>query len=169
MTEARTNDLAKQLLKGCPGARDMNTGARDKEKREVTEPLANGELSQDPVDPSTLHASPATPPFDPWDVDAAIAASQAQPEASQVDEIKKGKQENRIAPIANGKSSTPKRSKFNASRSKTKQPATIHHPRSTTNDPLANGKNGKAPKVKNNHKKAKLTWLQPLAKQLNGN
>ncbi len=101
MTEARTHDLAKQLLKGCPGGKGVKTGARDEENSESSDPLSNGDLSEQPIDPGTLHPSPATPQFDPWDIDAAMAASTAQQEANTEHEMECEKQENETAPIAN--------------------------------------------------------------------
>jgi hypothetical protein len=131
MTEARTNDMAKQLLKGCPGARGEKAGARGEEhegrgetvgprgeeNREISDPLSNGKMSDEPVDPSTaeqpstVHHSPSTSPqFDPWDIDAAIAASTSHHEATEEDEMEHEMQEIETAPIANGKSKTTNRS-----------------------------------------------------------
>ena len=128
MTAARTRDLAKQLLKGCPGAKSSKTAASDEETEEATEPLSNGELNEEPDEPSTLHPSPATPDFDPWDIDAAMAASTAQPEGDQVDEIEDDKQEEEIAPIANGNSSD-----------EPCEPTTDHHAPSTAKKPSSKG------------------------------
>jgi hypothetical protein len=183
MTAARTRDLAKQLLKGCPGARGEKLGTRD-EETEGSGPLPNGESSDAPVQPSTHHPAPATtneplpngassdatvqpstrhpspatngkratthdsqstteypstrhtPPatsnFDPWDMDAAIAASTAQDEAKIEHEIKHELQGEEIAPIANGKL---KNSKGSPRRSTTEQRSTTHDSRSTAKQP----------------------------------
>ena len=102
MTEVRTRDLAKQLLKGCPGAKAVNGGERDEENAERSEPLSNGDLSEQTIDPGTLHPSPATPEFDPWDIDAAMAASTAQQEADAEHGMENERHEKVTRTIANG-------------------------------------------------------------------
>ncbi len=207
MTDTRMRDLAKQLLKGCPRARGVKTGARDENKEadrtengELPGPLSNGNSRQPDGTPATLHATPTTLPFDPWDIDAAMAASTAQPEANEADEVENELPEEKSAPksngelngvdkqqitrhtpratpekpstihgsrsttmpISNGKKSKTKRSTRSALSSTTEQPSTRHPSRST---PQADGKKIEGKKMK---KKAKGLWLQPLAKQLNG-
>jgi hypothetical protein len=200
MTDTRMRDLAKQLLKGCPGAkRGEKPGARDEkrgeggeEKGEKSGPLSNGEMSDGPISPSTLHAPPATSAFDPWDIDAAMAASTTQPEANEADEAGNELPEEKVAPIANRKSNgeCDRPSTRHTPRSTPEKRSTIRGSRSTTM-PISNGKksasnrstrsalpstrhpspstpqpDGKKIEGKKMKKKAKALWLQPLAKKL---
>ncbi len=189
MTDVRTRDLAANLLKGCPKPRGEKTRARG-EATNGNEPLANGDSSETDA-ASSNHTPPATPAFDPWDIDAAIAASSAQHEANEEHEIADEAQEEEAAPIANGKSnekSVQPSTHLTPSTTAEKR-STIHDRRRTTKKPLPNRKNSKdsvlpstrhpSPATtrtddkkidgKRIKKRAKALWLQPWAKQLNSN
>ncbi len=193
MTDVRMRDFAAQLLKGCPGAkRGEKRGARDEQSGEVggekSEPLSNGDMTEKPADPSTVQAPSATVGFDPWDIDAAMAASTAQPEACETDEIENELNEEKAAPIANGKvnEKCDQPSAHHKIRSTTEQRSPMNDSRSTAPKPISNGKSkqskpsarhpspatpeadGKKMCGKKMKKKAKALWLQPLAKQLDG-
>ncbi len=150
MTDARTRDLAKQLLKGCPGVkRGERTGARDEEKEEVTEPLANGDSSEPDAAPTTLH-TPLVTIYDPLangdssEPDGAPSAFHTSP-ATTRDPIPNGKKmygkkmrkaranraressrSSKVAPLANGKLSSSDRASHSTPPSTPAQPSTGH-------------------------------------------
>ncbi len=143
----------------------MNGGERDEENAERSEPLSNGDLSEQPTDPGALHPSPATLPFDPWDIDAAMAASTSQQEADAEHEMENEKHGKETAPIANGKltgeivrpsTQCTSPGRFGESMPNGK-PSTVHRPPSKTN---ADDKKIEGKKMK---KKTKRLRLQPLA------
>jgi hypothetical protein len=137
MTDARTRDLARQLLKGCPVPRGEESGTRD-EETEGSGPIPYGESTDAPVQPSPLHASPATPEFDPWDIDSAIAASTSQHVANEEDETAGEVQAEEQAPIANGKMKRTKHPRRHASRRIDAERPDVrsHVERGNENDPL---------------------------------
>jgi hypothetical protein len=189
MTDVRTRDLAANLLKGCPKPMGEKTGMRDEAKKR-NDPLANGDSSETLAAPSTLHSPPATPDFDPWDIESAMAASTAQHETNEEHEVDDGAEEEEAAPISNGKSNTKPAQPYtqHTPPATAEKRSTPHDQRRTTKKPISNRKNTKnsvlpstrhaSPttprtddkKIEGNpvKKKAKVLWLQPLAKQLNG-
>jgi hypothetical protein len=181
MTDTRMRDLAKQLLKGCPGAkRGEKPGARGEERGEggdergeQTEPISNGELGEHLLDPTTLHTPPATTgkPIANGELKAELtdpSTRHAPPTTPAERSTNHASRSTTQKPISNGKKDKSKPSTRHAppttpaKRSTTPRPSTRHAPPST---PRTNGKKMYGKKMK---KKGKALWLLPLAKQLEG-
>jgi hypothetical protein len=185
MTAARTNDLAKQLLKGVSGARGEKTGARGADLEEE-KPLPNGDSNAQPDLPTTRHTPPATirDPLPNGDSSGGLldpstrntspaTTNEPIPNGKKMygKKIKKNTRENqamessrssKVAPLANGKLSDSDRRSHSTPASATAQRSTIHDSRPTTEQPLPNRKSARAKPTKNRHKEAKPRKLQAL-------
>jgi hypothetical protein len=111
--------------------------------------------------------SPTAPETDLADPDDCIAQSATQAETGKDVKATVKKQDAKTPPLPNGKKNkaSDSRSKVHTARSTAQQPSTRHTPPATTKEPLPNGKKMDGKKIR---KKLKPSWLQPLAKQVQG-